>query len=221
MRRGRPVTLPLPHGERAGVRGMPAEGRGVRARNKSGHDGGRWKAGGPPRPAMTAAGGRPESRHIGAPSSVMPGLVLGSREAGRQRRLTVWTPEQVRGDNRGDSPHRPLPALPASGRGEDEAGSAGNSPSPPRGEGRGEGGCRRRDVDARSESGHDGRRDAGVSETVSGVRAARPTLPLPLPQAPDCDPGQAGGEKVRKSERVSLSPAGGEGRGRVDRPWSW
>ena len=50
--------------------------------------------------------------------------------------------------------------------------------------------------------------------TVS-ARDGRSTLPRPLPQAPDRDPGRAGGEKVERSRRrASLPlPRGGEGRG--------
>ena len=60
------------------------------------------------RPGFAPTSSRETSRSASMSTSLAPaapwchpGLVPGSRKAGRQRCLTVWTPEQVRGDNGG------------------------------------------------------------------------------------------------------------------------
>ena len=122
---GRRRDSPSPRGERAGVRGDAA----------TGYDRGRWKARIPAhrhpflRHARTCSGHpRPSAA---SPSRPAPAVLA-----------PVVTPEQVRGDNRGDprtARPPPSPAPPASGRGEAKAGAAPPISSPRRGEGRGEG----------------------------------------------------------------------------------
>ena len=58
-------------------------------------------------PGGTRISARPSNRPRCRPPRCHPGLVPGSREAGRGRCLWPWTPEQVRGDTRGRRGCRP------------------------------------------------------------------------------------------------------------------